>query len=98
MIGMDDADRDFLEKAKRDVAPFAVAVARVLDGPRDTREHADGVCEIQTMLGPVGLALCFGPRKPDIHIVYTLRVYVKSAIDARTSGRCASLTRDTSRS
>ena len=52
MLGMDDADRNFLEKAKRDVAPFAVAESRVLEGECQAREHADGIGEIEAMLGP----------------------------------------------
>ena len=76
---MHQRNRQAAEQPQGHEALLAIVEAIVLEGERQPREDALGICEIEPVIDPVGRSLGFRSAKGDPHIVYTFRSYIKVA-------------------
>ncbi len=76
-FGMHQRNGQAVEQPEGHEALFRVVEAIVLERERQAGEDAFGICEVEPVIGEIGRSLDLRPAEGDIHIVYTLRIYIK---------------------
>jgi hypothetical protein len=87
-LGVDERDHDSIEKPEGHKALFTIVVAVVLERVCDSVEDARSIDKVQSVVGQVGPALGFAPRKANTRSVYTTTRFRKGCLTSKVTGAC----------